>query len=150
MKKAISNDFAPVKIECRVRFRRTKRSRKELLIGVPLEAKSLPVGRIPRVSRLMALAVRFERLVATGEVRDYAELARLGHVTRARVTQIMNLLGLAPDIQEAILFLPAVERGRDPIKEWMLRPIAAKLNWREQRKLWYEVRSDLNNQRHSM
>src|SRR3712207_3152134 len=34
------------------------------------------------------------------------KVARLGHVTRARVTQIMNLLNLAPDIQEAILFLP--------------------------------------------
>jgi hypothetical protein len=44
-------------------------------------------------------------------------LADLGHVTRARVCQIMNLLQLAPDIQEAILFLPRVEGGRDPIKE---------------------------------
>jgi hypothetical protein len=39
-------------------------------------------------------------------IRDYAELARLGRVTRARMTQIMKLLDLAPDIQEQILFLP--------------------------------------------
>ena len=57
----------------------------------------------------MALVIRFYQLVA-----DFAELARLGHVTRARIAQIMNLLHLAPDIQEAILFLPRVERGEDP------------------------------------
>jgi hypothetical protein len=55
---------------------------------------------------------------------DQAELARLGHVTRARLTQIMNLLCLAPDIQEQILFLPATERGRDVVAEKQLRPVA--------------------------
>ena len=59
--------------------------------------------RIPRITRLMALAIKFEAMVERGEVRDYADLARLGYVTRARVTQIMNLLNLAPDIQQALL-----------------------------------------------
>ena len=84
----------------------------------------------------MALALRFEGLLARGEVRDYAELARLGHVTRARVTQVMNLLMLAPDIQEALLFLPAVEAGRDPLREWQVRPVAAQPLWPEQRRMW--------------
>ncbi len=61
----------------------------------------------------MALAIRFERLIQAGEVADYAELARLGHVTRARITQIMNLRLLAPDIQERLLFLPRIEGGRE-------------------------------------
>jgi len=52
----------------------------------------------------MALAIRFDDLIRRGEVRDYADLARLGHVSRARITQIMNLLNLAPDIQERLLF----------------------------------------------
>lgn len=69
-------------------------------------------ARAPRVAKLMALAIRFEQLVRDGNVADYAELARLGHVTRARLTQIMNLLALAPDIQEATLFLPPVEVGK--------------------------------------
>jgi hypothetical protein len=72
-------------------------------------------------------------------VKDYAELARLGHVTRARVTQVMNLLQLAPDIQEAILFMPEVEEGRDPVKEWQVRPIAAEVNWGRQRGMWREL-----------
>jgi hypothetical protein len=56
------------------------------------------------------------------------------HVTRARVTQIMNLLNLALDIQEAILFLKRVEVGRAPISEWQVRPIAGKVDWGRQRK----------------
>src|ERR1039458_10006407 len=59
--------------------------------------------RIPRTTRLMALAIKFQGMVERDEVRDYAELARLGYVTRARLTQIMNLLLLAPDIQEHLI-----------------------------------------------
>jgi hypothetical protein len=62
--------------------------------------------RIPRITRLIALAIKFQEMVDRGEVRDYADLARLGYVTRARMTQIMNLLNLAPDIQEQLL-IPA-------------------------------------------
>ncbi len=57
-------------------------------------------GRVPRISRLMALAIRFEGLLRDGIVCDQSELARLGHVTQPRMTQIMALLNLAPDIQE--------------------------------------------------
>jgi len=94
------------------------------------------------VTRLMALAIRFEHLIRDGEVKDLAEIARLGQVTRARVTQIMNLLHLAPDIQEAILALPRVEAGRDPITERELRPIAAIPDWRKQRAAWRAVLAD--------
>ena len=87
----------------------------------------------------MALAIRFDGLIRDGVVADQAELARLGHVTRARLTQIMNLLHLAPDIQEELLFLPRVERGRDPIQERQLRPIAAVPDWRKQRGMWKEA-----------
>jgi hypothetical protein len=86
------------------------------------------------VARLMALAIRFDQLIRDGVVADQAELARLGHVSRARVTQIMHLLHLAPDLQETILFLPAADRGRDAVTERDLRPIAAILNWKNQRK----------------
>ena len=58
---------------------------------------------IPRITRLMALAIKFQDMVDRGEVRDYADLARLGFVSRAWITQIMNLLNLAPDLQEGLL-----------------------------------------------
>jgi len=93
-------------------------------------------GRVPRVARLMALAIRFDALVREGTVSTQADLAAVGHVTRARVTQIMNLLHLAPDLQEAILDLPPVRAGRDPITEHDLRPIAAEVEWTAQRSLW--------------
>jgi hypothetical protein len=89
----------------------------------------------------MALAIRFDGLIRDGVVADQAELARLGHVSRARLTQIMNLLCLAADIQEQILFLPLTERGRDAIREKQLRPTAAILNWRRQRQLWRNLSS---------
>ena len=79
-------------------------------------------------------------MLAKGEVKDYAEIARLGKVTRARVTQVMNLLMLAPDIQEAILFLPLVYEGHDPVKEWMVRPIAKEMDWGRQRGMWKRLR----------
>jgi len=123
-------------IERQVHFACGKRTRKVIEEGPPPEAEATPEGTIPRISRLMALAIRFDRLIKAGEITDQADLARLGNVTRARVMQIMNLLQLAPDIQEAILFLPRTVKGRDPIREIMVRPIAAKLDWRTQRRLW--------------
>ena len=99
-------------------------------------------GNIPRVAKLLALAIRFEKLVKRGDIQDYADLARLGYVTRARITQIMNLLNLAPDIQEDILFLPNTMKGRDPILEKDLRPVAAVPHWSRQRKMWAQMRKD--------
>jgi hypothetical protein len=96
----------------------------------------VPPGRVPRVARLLALAHRFDHLVRTGQVASYGELAALGHVTRARVCQIMNLLCLASDIQEQVLFLPLTVRGRDPILLADLQPVAAAFDWRKQRRLW--------------
>jgi hypothetical protein len=119
-----------------IHFARATRGRKELRRGEAPPQPPPVFGRVPRVARLMALAIRMQGLIDAGEVRDYAELARLGHVTRARVTQIMNLLNLAPDIQEDILFLPLVESGRDPIREWQIRPIAGVPDWRKQRRKW--------------
>jgi hypothetical protein len=97
-------------------------------------------GRIPRIARLVALAHRFQGLLARGEVQSMADLARLGGVTRARITQIMDLLLLAPDIQEALLFLPAVEGGHDPIHLRELRYVCQAPEWAEQRRRWVEVR----------
>jgi len=99
-------------------------------------------GRIPRISKLMALAVRFDGLIRAGTVRNMSELARLAHVTQPRMTQIMNLLHLAPDIQEELLFLPEITSGRDPIHERMLRPLTAMVDWHRQRAAWSALRNE--------
>jgi hypothetical protein len=93
-------------------------------------------GRIPRVSRLMALAIKFQRLVSQGVVRNYRELAEAGHVSRARFCHIMMLANLAPTIQEALLFLPKTIRGRDSIAERQLRTIAGTIDWQKQMDLF--------------
>ena len=125
-------------IEVPVHFQRCGHgSRKQMRPGVA--AASVPPGRVPRVSRLMALALRLDELVRTGQVGSYSELAWLGQVTRARVSQILNLLYLAPDIQEALLFLPPTRRGRDAILLADLMPIAALFDWRKQRRLWRQL-----------
>jgi len=99
-------------------------------------------GRIPRVSRLMALAIRFQELIDAGEVADLAELARLGQVSRARVTQIMDLTLLAPDLQEEVLFLPRVVTGKDRVTERRVRSLARRMSWTVQRCLWSKLTSD--------
>jgi hypothetical protein len=124
-------------VECEVHFERQARGRQRLAEGP--EPPRLPAGRVPRVSRLMALALRFDRLVRRGAVKDYAELARLGHVTRARMSQIMSLLNLAPDLQEVLLFLPRTERGRDPLVLRDVLPITALTDWRKQRPRWRDL-----------
>jgi hypothetical protein len=123
-------------VEFQVHFGRSAKGKLELKKGAAEFDPNAPTGNLPRVSRLMALAIRLADLVRKGEVTDYADLARLAHVTRARMTQIMNLLNLAPDIQEELLFLPATMEGRHPITEHDIRPIAAIADWREQRKAW--------------
>jgi len=96
-------------------------------------------GRTPRASKLMALAIRFDQLLREGKVANQSELARLAHVTQPRMTQIMNLLHLAPDLQEAILHLPPVAEGRDPITERDLRPIVRLWDWAKQRSIWRDL-----------
>lgn len=127
---------AGVTVEFNVHFARGPAGQREAVPGEPPTGPDLPVGAVPRVARLMALAMRCEELVRRGDVADYADQARLGHVSRARMTQIMNLLNLAPDIQEEILFLPRTTKGRDPIGERDLRPIAGVPDWRVQRRMW--------------
>ena len=84
----------------------------------------------------MALAIRFDQLIQDGVVEDRGEIARLGHVTPARLSQIMGMLSLAPDIQEAILFLPCVDKGRDRVTERDVRRVMGSLGWDEQRRFW--------------
>ena len=92
--------------------------------------------RIPRITRLMALAIKFEAMVGRGEVCDYADLARLGYVTRARITQIMNLLNLAPNIQEELLTRTVCS---PQIFERQLRVVTSQVLWQQQRLLWHSM-----------
>lgn len=111
------------------------------IISTGNDQKPQPQGRLPRITKIMALAIRLDHLITSGQVTDQAELARVGHVSRARLTQIMNLLYLAPDIQDAILMICASEaRPRLPI-ESKFRSIASNHCWNTQRTLWRSLMS---------
>lgn len=97
-----------------------------------------------RVASLLALAHRFEGLLASGAVKDNAELARLGHVSRARITQIMNLLNLAPAIQEYLLSIESAEGNSiKVISERHLRRILREVHWDHQIECFQELVSVL-------
>ena len=103
--------------------------------SVPKVAQS---QRIPRITRLMALAIKFQDMIDRGEVRDYADLAQLGYVTRARITQIMNLLNLAPDIQNELLTSSTLAAHAN-VPERSLRQVTAVVGWSQQRRLRKEL-----------
>jgi hypothetical protein len=127
---AANADTAPARVEMTVpELRRSSRAER------PDVEKEAPPRRLPRVTRLMALAIKYQGMVSRGELRDYADIARLGYITRARATQVMNLLHLAPDIQEGILFLDGGPASHQ-ITERELRTIATEVYWKEQRKMW--------------
>ena len=102
------------------------------LAGRPKKTAAPAPPRIPRLTRLMALAIKLQDMIDRGEVKDYADLARLGLVTRARVTQIMNLLNLAPQIQEALLFPNPSACGRAQVSEHDLRAVTRAVVWQDQ------------------
>lgn len=101
---------------------------------------ALPAQPVPRITRLLALAVKFEGLIRQGVIKDYTELARLGRISRARVTQIMNLLNLAPDIQEQILSWSGdATESQTCIRESTVRALSSEPIWSRQRVRWTEI-----------
>jgi hypothetical protein len=107
----------------------------------PAEKPRAPVpnAHVPRLTRLLALAVKCDGLVRSGSIPDYAELARRGWITPARVTQIMNLLDLAAPIQEEILSWPEANEKRDPVSERALRRLTRIPLWSKQLELWRKL-----------
>ena len=118
-----------MKIDFTVPFRRTPTAP-----TFAIEPFREPLGRAPRIARLLALAHKLDAMVRSGEISGYCELARLGHVSPARLTQIMVLLHLAPAIQEYILFVSPA--NAQFITELELRTIAREPQWDRQRELF--------------
>lgn len=93
-------------------------------------------GRLPRITQVLALAIHLEDMIKRGEAKDYADLARLSCLCRERISQIVRLNYLAPDIQVELLYLPPTTSGRFPISETAVRKIASLLSWVDQRREW--------------
>ena len=97
-------------------------------------------GRIPRIAKLVALASRMQSMLESGQVESFQQLAEIGRISQPRMTQIMSLLNLAPDIQEELLYLPEVMQGKAAIHERLLRPLTTEIDWKVQRKMWAKVK----------
>jgi hypothetical protein len=110
--------------------------------ATPLKVAS--ASSVPKIARLLVLGHHFERLVREGIVKDYAEIARLAGLTRARVTQIVNLTLLAPYIQEEILFAKFMIGPRSDISpsERQFRLLASLGGWGPQRECWNQALQD--------
>jgi hypothetical protein len=121
-------------IECQLPVTRRKPVRPDAT-STSTETPS-PSGRVLKVARWLALALHYDRLIRESVIADAAALARQTQLTRARISQILNLVFLAPDIQEALLHWPRITTGRDPITLSDLQKLALTLDWTEQRKLW--------------
>jgi len=128
-----------ITVKRKLNLTRQAHGRRRVAAAKPTEKPTVKPGRTPRISRLMTLAVRLERMLQTGEVDNLTELARLGHVTQPRMSQILNLTLLAPDTQEELLFLPRVTTGKPTIHEKMLRPVSAETDWEKQRAMWTQI-----------
>jgi hypothetical protein len=106
----------------------------------PIERAPLLSGRQPRITQALALAISFEETITTGAAKDYADVARLACLCRERVSQIVRLTFLAPDIQVEVLSRLHTPAGRYPISETALRKVASLLSWAEQREAWRELK----------
>lgn len=123
----------------KLEFKTGKRSGKTIIEAGTQPEQPTP-GRLPRITKMMALAIRLDHLIRSGQVSDQAELARLGHVSRSRLTQIMDLTLLAPDIQEELLFPLLDQSNPVNIVENQLRKIIKVGVWSKQRAIWKKVK----------
>ncbi len=81
-----------------------------------------------------------QSMIESSQVDTFQQLAEMGRVSQPRMTQIMSLLNLAPDIQEELLYLPEVIHGKAAIHERLLRPLTRELDWRMQRRMWGRIK----------
>jgi hypothetical protein len=132
----VQNTGFEVKVQLQPTVRQINRAPKRMAPATESVAKR---GRFPRITQVLALALQFQEMIDCTEVRSYTDLTRLGCVSRERISQIMMLTWLAPDIQEAILRMPQVPGGRFHISESALRKVARLPFWADQRARWQSV-----------
>ena len=124
-----------IQYQMRVHFRSGRHGHMRLETGEGPSVSAEP-GRLPRISRLMALAIRFDGLVREGVVADQAELARLGHVSRGANHADHEPLAFGPRYPRGIA-VPTTGRARQgPDQGAPSAPIAAVSDWQKQRRMW--------------
>jgi len=123
----------------KVKFETATSKHGQRRIQSPKPSRSESPPQAPHIARLMALAIRLEHLIETGQIANHAEIARTAGLTRARVTQILNLANLAPDIQQAVLELADHPSESTRLKEADLRRYSQIHCWGKQRRLFQKL-----------
>jgi hypothetical protein len=124
----------------RARLFRVREGRRTTLTTRQQPIASSATGARPlRVAGMIALAFQIERMIDSGEMRDRAQVARAVGFSRARVTQLLDLTLLAPDLIEEIVFIEH-ERGIERVTERSPRRIVHAGSWDEQRRRWRTLR----------
>ena len=136
----VRNSEFEVKVRLQPTVRQIGRAPKQPAARAKTDVK---FGRFPRITQVLAMAIQFQDMIGRGEIRRHADLARLGCVSRERISQMMVLTWLAPDIQEAILQLPQMPGGRFPLSEGALRQVARLPLWEDQRVRWQARPADV-------
>lgn len=119
-------------------FLRQRAGKSVAFAATPPAPKPAPVRRPAHVARQLALAHHLQRAIDNGAVADRAAVARNLGLTRARVTQLLDLLLLAPDLQLAVLEMEAID-GVEPSSERPLRRIAREPIWSRQAEHFRDV-----------
>ncbi|RKG56884.1 hypothetical protein D7X30_22395 [Corallococcus sp. AB011P] len=120
-------------------FHRVRRSKVRFREGAPPSPREV-ARRTAHAAGMLALAHHVESAIERGLMASAADVASQLGFTRARVTHLLDLRLLAPDIQEEVLFLEAVD-GEEPLSERVLRAIAHAGTWEVQRERWREVKA---------
>lgn len=128
-------DRLPRTFEVSTRLVRVRRAQRIALSTTPPPPARAPTRRPAKLAQLLALAHHIEALIAAGDVHHRADAACRMGLTRARITQLLDLTLLAPDLQESILFAEAVE-GIEPFGEREAREVLRLRSWAEQRARW--------------
>jgi hypothetical protein len=132
-----------VEVRCSLKRPACQRKRSDVVPDSPspiVDALELR-AKLPRITHTVARAILFEEAIAAGEAADFSDLARLTAMTRERVSQVMRMTWLAPDIQEEILCLPPVRRRRTcAVSVPEVEVIAGEVLWDDQRNSWLKLK----------
>jgi len=129
-------------VEVRCSLKRRQRSQTADPTALPIVDALELRAKLPRITHTVARALMFEHAIANGEAADFADLARLTATTRERVSQVMKMMRLAPDIQDEILRLPPVRRPQRAITVPEVTAITDQIVWDDQRSSWLKLKQE--------
>lgn len=103
-----------------------------------LPKKKEDPGMVPTVSRMMALAIFYEKLIKDGKIKSVSDIGRLENIAQQRVSQVMSLLLLSPKLQEKLLTLPRQYGYSCRISTEQAINIAREIDFERQKELFIE------------